>query len=72
MDSKRHLMVIQKKEPLGQYETTEITEMTWDEAVQKTSELLSPTIAPNSTGTAISARVGRWGKNDWTYIPQWS
>jgi hypothetical protein len=71
MDNKIHLIVIQKKEPLGKYETVEVAEMTWDDAIQRTSSILSPTVAVKATGTAISARVSRWGKNDWVYIPQW-
>ena len=71
MDSKKHLMVIEKREPLGKYEQIVIAEMTWDEATQRASRFLSPTLIPDSDGIAFSVRIAKAGQRHWIYIPQW-
>lgn len=71
MDNKKHLMVIKKKEPLGKWEQALVSEMTWDEAIQAATKFLSPAIMPTGNGTAVQVKITEFGKQDWTYIPQW-
>ena len=61
---------IQKKEPLGKWETVEYIEGRFEDATQACYALLSPAVSEFGQGTASEARfaTGLWG-TDWTYLP---
>lgn len=60
---------IQKKEPLGKWETVTVAAMTFEQAATKCYDLLSPAVSELGSGTAHKTRFAELWANNWTHIP---
>ena len=61
---------IQKREPLGKWETVGYVDGKFEDAVNECYKQISPAVSEFGQGTAVEARfaTGWWG-TDWTYLP---